>query len=387
MPTVPTTRIPTWADGAADVTDPGSSKQATGWIEGEAPAADHTNWLHNARGEWLEFIWRSSLPSIVALNLVDKNTSPFGSDILSVRILWEPTQEKFYATIQEGSTSDKIAYESTDGIAWGSGTTVNADDTASGAVGIAYCPDNARIGTASENGFHLSSSNAVSGFSQTPTGTFSNINAAADVVWDDTNNLWIVSGAFTTAGYIETAAAAGTSWTTRHTEGSAIIGRLAHDRAGQTVAIIVGTDNMHYSSNATTWTQQTTGMSKSFTRVEWCPFASLFVAYNSTSDTLYWSTDGDVWALCPFGALIDHTGAPYWIVCEDFMLFADAANEELHYADSADAIKGDAPYINMGAIVSANDLSIPQNSAYSGSDTAFSYYNADDTLVNCTFGF
>jgi len=57
MATPPTVRSPTWADdGGADVTDPGTSKQATGWVEGEAPAADHTNWLLNAQGEWLDYL-------------------------------------------------------------------------------------------------------------------------------------------------------------------------------------------------------------------------------------------------------------------------------------------------------------------------------------------
>jgi hypothetical protein len=198
------------------------------------------------------------------------------------------------------------------------------------------------------------------------------------LVWDDTNNLWIACGTLTgTDGYIKTAAAAGVTWTQRDTEASAVPLSIAHDRAGQTVVVYGGTDLIQYSSNGTTWTRQTTGMSKVFTDAWWCPFASVFVA---ATDALYWSADGDVWALCPFGA-VDEV-----IVCEDFLLFIDGTSKELHYVGSVDAIKGDAPYISVGADMSSDDLN-PFNGlrTWTGSGTAFSYYNVNETLVNCTF--
>jgi hypothetical protein len=377
---IPTSRFPTWAtDGGADVTDPGSSKQATGWVEGEAPAADHTNWLHNARGEWLDFIWRSTLPTVIGTNLVDKNTSPFGTDVFNITLVWEPTQDKFYASVVETASTDWIAYESTDGITWSGGTTVDVSYLGTPAPAeIAYCPDNSKIGAVTDAGFHLSSSNSVSGFSTTPTGTTGFTSGATGLVWDDTNNLWIACGTLTgTDGYIKTAAAAGVTWTQRDTEASAVPLSIAHDRAGQTVVVYGGTDLIQYSSNGTTWTRQTTGMSKVFTDAWWCPFASVFVA---ATDALYWSADGDVWALCPFGA-VDEV-----IVCEDFLLFIDGTSKELHYVGSVDAIKGDAPYISVGADMSSDDLN-PFNGlrTWTGSGTAFSYYNVNETLVNCTF--
>jgi len=375
--------MPTWADGVADVTDPGSSKQAAGWLESEAPAVDHINWLHNVRGEWLDYIWQSALPAVIATSLVDKNTSPFGTDIFNTTIVWEPTQGKFYASIIEDTTSDWVAYQSTDGITWSSGTDVNTSATQQTITPapIAYCPDNDRIGAASEDGFHLSSTDATSGFSTTPTGTLGFTGGASGLVWDDTNNLWIACGTLTaTDGYIKTAAAAGVTWTQRDTEASAVPVSMAHDRAGQTVVTYGGTDLIHYSANGTTWTRQTTGMSKVFSRVWWCAFASVFVAFEGTSDTMYWSADGDVWALCPFGA-VDEI-----IVCEDFLLFVDTASEALHYVGSVDAIKGDAPFINSGADMSSDDMS-PRGvvNIWTGSGAAFSYYNVNDTLVNCTF--
>jgi len=79
----PTVRSPTWAtDGGADVTDPGSSKQATGWVEGEAPAADHTNWLHRTRGEWLE--WASSLSRPLPNRLQDSVYTERTANVQSV---------------------------------------------------------------------------------------------------------------------------------------------------------------------------------------------------------------------------------------------------------------------------------------------------------------
>jgi len=380
MPTAPTTRIPTWADGAADVTDPGSSKQATGWVEGEAPAADHTNWLHNARGEWLNFIWKSSLPTIIASNLVDKNTQPFGTDLQETIINWEPTQEKFYATCLELTSDDLITYESTDGISWSGGTVVNLNDTSPRWCRVAYCPDNAKIGIGSEAGFHLSSTNSVSGFSQTPTGTFASITAASGLVWDNTNNLWIACGEDSGDGYIETAASAGASWTQRDTEASSGIQSIVHDRNGTTVAVYEGVDLIHHSSNGTTWIQQTTGISKTFRRAWWAPFASVFVAHEPAGNTMYWSTDGDVWALCPFGT-VDSV-----IMCENCMLFIDLS-WDMHFVGSLEAIKGEAPYVSMGINVSSDNLEPNAiHREYTGSGLGFSYVSEDDTLVNCTFG-
>lgn len=321
--------------------------------------------------------------SIIGEKLEDLNTSPMGTTIYSMTIVWEPTQEKFYVSLVT-TGNNWICYESTDAIAWSGAKTINsADGSTVQPAQIAYCPDNAKIGCASESGFHLSTGTGTSGFSATPTGTFSNIsNGCSGLVWDDTNNLWIASGTGSgTNGHVETAAAAGVTWTQRDTEPASIATSIAHDRAGTTVVVYNGTDLIHYSTNGTTWTRQTTGMSKAFFQVWWCEFASVFVAYETTSDTLYWSADGDVWALCPFGTV------EQVIVTENFLLFADATSEELHYAGSAAALKGDAPFINMGFAVSSGDLS-PDSTMrrWQGSGTAFSYYNDNETLVNCTFG-
>lgn len=327
-----------------------------------------------------------TLHPLIAANLVNTNTSPFGTDVFGARIVWEPTQEKFYASISENTSQDWLAYESTDGVTWSGGTAINlSDDFSAGPAQIAYCQANAKIGAFSESGFHLSSSGSTAGFSTTPTGTASNLAAGTTgLVWDNTNGLWIACGTLSgTNGYIYTSPAAGTTWTQRDTEATSTAVSMANDRAGQTVVVYSGTDLMHYSSNGTTWTPQSTGMSKTFTRVWWCQFASVFVAWNSTSNTMYWSADGADWVLCPFPA---HDNV---IVCEDFLLFIDQANNEMYYAGSVGAIKGDAPFINLGFEAVSNELSPTGNMrGWQGSGFAFSYISntSAEYLVSCTFG-
>jgi hypothetical protein len=101
----PTVRLPTWAtDGGADVTDPGASKQDDGWIESEAPAADHTNWLLNNIGQWLS--WFDQIKPVLAhlapddwydstAQVSDPNGISFADDGSRFYVT-EPTSTKIY---------------------------------------------------------------------------------------------------------------------------------------------------------------------------------------------------------------------------------------------------------------------------------------------------
>ena len=53
---VPLLRLPTWADGASDIVDPGAGKQGVGWIEDEQPPAQFFNWWKNNVGQWVAFL-------------------------------------------------------------------------------------------------------------------------------------------------------------------------------------------------------------------------------------------------------------------------------------------------------------------------------------------
>ncbi len=124
----PTIRFPSWAtDGGADVTDPGSSKQATGWIEGEAPAADHTNWLHNTRGDWINYLFESLAPYIAHSSRVLSGSRPWGTSTHSRWIgQYLHALDRFYAIEDNSAASDAITWDSTDGITWSSSTTIDS---------------------------------------------------------------------------------------------------------------------------------------------------------------------------------------------------------------------------------------------------------------------
>ena len=53
MPSRPST-LPTWAtDVGAVIADPGSTKQATGWVSPEKPSDGNFNWWMNLVGQWI----------------------------------------------------------------------------------------------------------------------------------------------------------------------------------------------------------------------------------------------------------------------------------------------------------------------------------------------
>lgn len=51
----PTVRIPQWAN-AGSKTDPGTSKEDTGWLVNDRPPANWLNFIWGAIGEWLDFV-------------------------------------------------------------------------------------------------------------------------------------------------------------------------------------------------------------------------------------------------------------------------------------------------------------------------------------------
>lgn len=67
MPAKPQERPPEWADDvAADVVDPGTVKQATGFVANENPSAGHVNWVLRTNGEydnWAQHIHQNNVIS------------------------------------------------------------------------------------------------------------------------------------------------------------------------------------------------------------------------------------------------------------------------------------------------------------------------------------
>jgi hypothetical protein len=74
MATKPTVRIPNWAS-AGTKTDPGGSKEATGWVVSERPPASWFNWIYNAFGQWLDYFEEVTDVGIMAYGRVSVNLS------------------------------------------------------------------------------------------------------------------------------------------------------------------------------------------------------------------------------------------------------------------------------------------------------------------------
>lgn len=63
------TQLPTWATDLVNNADPGTVKQALGWVFREKPASTHFNWWQNLVGQWIEYIQNGvvSYPTIQEL--------------------------------------------------------------------------------------------------------------------------------------------------------------------------------------------------------------------------------------------------------------------------------------------------------------------------------
>lgn len=122
---------PTWAtDGGAEVTDPGDSKQATGFITAEAPAAGHHNWLLNNHGAWLNFLRESMAATIFRASAVWTPTIAGDGGGFTYSLNYLPDFGRYYVNIDKGGNSD--AYDSVDGETWSAQKDISDNGTAIG---------------------------------------------------------------------------------------------------------------------------------------------------------------------------------------------------------------------------------------------------------------
>lgn len=280
------TKSPTWADGGSGVvTDPGTSKQALGFANAEAPAAGHHNWVLQGHGEWIEHMREAMMAQLVRASLLFTGETQSVGIGFGSNMYYLPGEDKWY--VFTDNSGDVDLHESADGITWGSATnyiwscnnvpsnfieTGGSVYTAAGDVGIA------------------SSAGAASAF--TPeTNTFANLTLVHRVMYDATNAVWIAMGSATGAGDIETSTAMGGTWTQRKTVAAAPMVGVANNGAGITVAIDDANSSFYYSSNGTTWT---TDASPTWVpdHVVWNEQMQLFVFFAYGQDDFAVTTDG-----------------------------------------------------------------------------------------------
>lgn len=386
-------REPGWAtDSSAVVTDPGTSKQSTGWISGEAPAADHYNWLMRNQARWLEYLADGSALNIAAKRMRETDSNPFSAtaDIDRGFITYDRESTYWYASLVETIAGNHYAYDSADGQTWSTGKLVDTS-LVQGGAGTRCVTNGTKVAVAADNTFYLSSDLTVANLSSSS--TFNNITRVFDLVWSPVSSRWIATGWNGTSGYIESSTN-GTTWTTEVSAGAAWYGRCFaqawdHPTSASGERIIAtnsNDDDIYYSDDGgLTWSSDSsTGPGTDF--LDWIYWSSShqvwfgieFDAVNN--DKLWCSTDSS-------GLTFADTGlrAPHFFVTDSAAFYVDENDvmREIYYA------LGSAIMVSDGVQMAAN--SIPEayttpNMMYLGSRGAFGFpRDADGDYIYTDF--
>jgi hypothetical protein len=277
MATEPDT-FPSWAtDGGAEITDPGVSKRATGFVTAEAPAAGHMNHQLNAVGEFLEYLADSLAPFSLVNNLDRTANQPWTSfsanryccQYNEFNGTWNMLTfltSGGVVTAYSSTTGDHGTWTSTAITSGATGITGMAEDTTDGTI---YVGIDENIWSASDGDCQSLTDSTVNFASITDTAT-------ADMVYDDVNDLLIASGLAGTTTHIETASPGG-AWTSRHNVATTTPNCLVTGR-GTTFfhsTATTSTKNLWSSDPTVTWTAFTPN--EIFIKGMYVPDQDLFV--------------------------------------------------------------------------------------------------------------
>lgn len=189
-------RLPTWAtDGGSEINDPGPTKQAAGWINGEAPPAGMWNWQQNLVGQWVDYLSTISRPSLqTALqNLKRTATQPWNTSATYYKLQYLPGLGRFYMA-QFVSAGNTTAWDSADGITWSGPTVVEA----ASAGCSQWVEKDGELYIAIDQKVFKSATGLVTDLvNVAATGT---PDTATGMVWDSVNELFLISGQ--TAGFM-----------------------------------------------------------------------------------------------------------------------------------------------------------------------------------------
>ncbi len=287
MATPPDT-FPTWGtDGGAEITDPGASKRATGFLTAEAPAAGHMNHQLNRIGGWLTYL-RDQVGARIAFASIDrKGTTPWNTTSTNLFINYLPGIDRWYCAI-EGTDGD--VWDSADGETWSA--TKQLDATTTTLTQFVELAGDVHVGVDVQ--IYKTTTGLVTNMASV-SATFANITALTGLLWDETNSLWLACGTAGANGHIEAVAAPGWAFTNMETFTSNFRNIAINQTTGKSVAI-TSTDTVYTSSNGTTWTANTTP-AIAFNGLHFNVALGLFAAIDANNQ-LHLSVDGTgAWAI------------------------------------------------------------------------------------------
>ena len=287
MATPPDT-FPTWAtDGAAEITDPGASKRADGFITGEAPAAGHMNHQLNSVGAWLPYL-RDQVGARIAFNVIDrKGTTPWNTTSVNSFFQYLSGVGRWYAGI-EGTDGD--VWDSADGETWSATKQLDAATTTM--TQFAELAGDVLIGVDIQ--IYKTTTGLVTNMASVGA-TFSDLTFLTGLVWDETNSLWLACGTEGSNGHIEAVGAPGFAFTSVQAFTSNFRNIATNQSNGKSVAI-TSTGTVYTSSNGTTWVQNTTP-AIAFNGLHFNTALGLFVAIDVNNQLNLTETGLSAWAI------------------------------------------------------------------------------------------
>lgn len=344
----PPDNIPTWGtDGGAELTDPGDSKRATGFITGEAPAAGHMNHQLKQIGEWVEAQRKLLAPQMFIKNMTITNDTAFasiGGGVNHCHIRYVDGLSKYIATARTSGTV--YAYQSTDGITW-------SDETAIGSftsVSKMASDGTDMVWFHYEKGLYTSSTGSVTGI--TSRGTVGgNLRDDIDVVYDPINDYYVAAGdteVWTLNNAVDDVHTPG-DWVTQAAAftGSSD-GMACSTVTGKVVVVMNGAAGGAYSDDGgQTWTESG---SYNYSCPIYSPSAQCFFAYDTANSGLMFAPDKAgslVWTelQSAAGAGID---ADRVLVFEDFLIAVENTNPHtLWCSNSVYNYDGGNPQLNF----------------------------------------
>ncbi len=287
----PAVRLPTWAtDVGAQINDPGTGKQATGWLPDERPPAQFFNWWKNSAGQWVESL--STLYDIERKNFIEtdpgfeEDYTDLGSINCIATGLRTSDSLRFFAIGIDGqNATDNIFHIATRdphnfvGVANGG----FGGPAAVGAIAaVAHTSDTfLALSDTSNQGYVLGQPQSY-GFAALSGAPFAAATTAKFLSGD--NNVFIAIGQ---NDEIRTSTDGGLSFNTRANPGGAVTSKPVYGNgfwvAGSSSDIIVSTDN------GVTWSTATTPVA--FNAISYNPALTRFEAVDASPFAAYYATD------------------------------------------------------------------------------------------------
>lgn len=309
MAKTPPVRDPSFAtDGGALLVDPGTAKQATGWLVDEAPSAHNFNFLDRDRGFALAMLMQALGPEIAFSNIefgsnaVQSGFTPdsqaFRYDVLSGR--WYMSAWDIGSSVCSTYDIDPaVDKDTTAASAWNADSTSATYPANAGSRVPAPVSNGTEIATIADDRYFVSTDNTVANFGAA-TLADATWNLSKGLVWDDGNSLWLAA-VNDSGGDGEVWSAASDfsgGWTLRSTPDTTYgMTAIAND-GGASDRTIVTTDGprCYTSTDGTTWTQRASNQITNGASAVWYDKnLALFLAIDESTRYLWFTTNGVSW--------------------------------------------------------------------------------------------